>query len=277
MLARSTPIDPRLQMIDMQPLIQAAQVREKARADLNKSVVDAIDDFNKKKKKQMEEKISIKNIQELLGVDNPALAKDLLKNPIVLEAYKYQQQADARANEEALKAQELENAKNAAIEQERRIQLDKSNRQAAIDAVAVNTDTEGNIDFKSAARDFVSSFGGTDQKYLQQILGRGKITRTKDNTIVDEFGNYLGTASSTLIPKTKEEIKAQQLANEKKEKEIEELSLKIQALQNEINLGKQFGTSSGTKTVQLKDRSGNLRNVPEDQVEEALGAGYTRP
>jgi len=110
MLARSTTIDPRLQMINMQPLIQAAQVREKARADLNKSVVDAIDEFNKKKKKQMEDKISIKNIQEILGVDNPALAKDILKNPMVLEAYKFQQESDAEANR-VQKQYDLEMAK----------------------------------------------------------------------------------------------------------------------------------------------------------------------
>ena len=104
MLRGSSPI--RLSQLDVAPIVQAAQVAEAADVNLSNAVNQSILNFTQKQEQKKQEKIAISSIQNLLGIDDPNLAKSVYKDEIVRDAYIAKQQSDAELQLAQLKAQQ---------------------------------------------------------------------------------------------------------------------------------------------------------------------------
>jgi len=85
----------RLSQLDVAPIVQAAQVAEAADVNLSNAVNQSILDFTQKQEQKKQEKIAISSIQNLLGIDDPNLAKSIYKDEIVRDAFVAKQKADA--------------------------------------------------------------------------------------------------------------------------------------------------------------------------------------
>ena len=93
MLRGSSPI--RLSQLDVAPIVQAAQVAEAADVNLSNALNQSILDFTQKQEQKKQEKIAISSIQNILGIDDPNLAKSIYKDEIVRDAFVAKQKADA--------------------------------------------------------------------------------------------------------------------------------------------------------------------------------------
>jgi hypothetical protein len=85
MLRGSTSIQ--LSQLDISPAIQAGALEQQAAVNLAGSVNQAIQNFQVKKEQKEQEKIGISAIQNMLGIDDPNVAKAVYKDPAVRDAY----------------------------------------------------------------------------------------------------------------------------------------------------------------------------------------------
>jgi len=98
----------RLSQLDVAPLVQAAQMTEAANVNLNNAINQSILNFTKKQEQKKQEKIGISSIQNMLGIDDPNLAKSIYKDEIVRDAYTMQQEARYELAAQKASAKEIE-------------------------------------------------------------------------------------------------------------------------------------------------------------------------
>ena len=88
----SSPVNVNLGMLDTRPAIQANAMVQQANVNLANSVNQAVNNFVQAKEKKENEQISINAIQSLLGIDDPNLAKAIVKDPAVGKAFQFQRE-----------------------------------------------------------------------------------------------------------------------------------------------------------------------------------------
>ena len=103
----SSPIDTRLGILDATPAIQANALVQQANVNVANSINQAVNNFIKAKEKKENEQISINAIQSLLGIDDPNLAKAIVKDPAVGKAFQFQREQEQIMNLAKLEAGNL--------------------------------------------------------------------------------------------------------------------------------------------------------------------------
>ena len=76
----------RLSQLDVRPAVEAAQMVAAAKANLNSSVNQSILDFSQKKQKKKQDKIGIKAIQNMFGLDDTT-ARAVYKDEVVRDSF----------------------------------------------------------------------------------------------------------------------------------------------------------------------------------------------
>jgi len=102
-LQRGTPIDPRLQMLDVSPALQAGALELQSMVNLNESIQGAISNFQTKQEEKKQKEIGIKSIQDLMGIDDPKLAAAIYADESVRDAYKQSQDIQLQKQELLMK------------------------------------------------------------------------------------------------------------------------------------------------------------------------------
>ena len=100
----SSPIDTRLGILDATPAIRANALVQQANVNVANSINQAVDNFIKAKEKKENERISVNAIQSLLDIDDPNLAKAIVKDPAVRNAFQFQQEQEQKMNLAMLEA-----------------------------------------------------------------------------------------------------------------------------------------------------------------------------
>ena len=98
----------RLSQLDVRPAVEAAQMVAAAKANLNSSINQSILDFAQKQQKKKQDKIGIKAIQNMYGLDDTT-ARAVYKDDVVRDAFVIKQKADAelKLTEEKAKNERL--------------------------------------------------------------------------------------------------------------------------------------------------------------------------
>jgi len=186
----------RLSKLDVRPAVEAAQMVAAAKANLNSSVNQSILDFAQKQQKKKQDKIGIKAIQNMYGLDD-ATAKAVYSDEIVRDAFVQKQKADAdlaRRRKEELQLKILQDEQQRVQEQ----------RDIFEKAIAVNTTPEGTVDMSNVRQSFVE-LGGRDEKVFGDLFNvRGEIEITKEGVIkqdTPEGEKFYGQISSKFLNK----------------------------------------------------------------------------
>jgi hypothetical protein len=103
----SSPIDTRLGILDATPAIRANALVQQANVNVANSINQAVDNFIKAKEKKENEQISINSIQSLLDIDDPNLAKAIVKDPAVRNAFQFQREQEQKMKLAMLEAGNL--------------------------------------------------------------------------------------------------------------------------------------------------------------------------
>ena len=189
----SSPI--RLSQLDVAPIVQAAQVAEAADVNLSNAVNQSILDFTKKQEQKKQEKIAISSIQNMLGIDDPNLAKSIYKDEIVRDAFFQKQKSDANLIRKQREQVELEILQS-------EFETSKADEEALQKAISENIDTEGNLD-KSGVESAYLEFGGTNLKVLDLFKEPGEVKVDPETGIITQDGVYKGQVATELLIKGK--------------------------------------------------------------------------
>ncbi len=100
----SSPVNVNLGMLDTRPAIQANAMVQQANVNLANSVNQAVNNFVQAKEKKENEQISINAIQSILGISDPNLAKAIVKDPAVRNAFQFQREQEQIMNLAKLEA-----------------------------------------------------------------------------------------------------------------------------------------------------------------------------
>lgn len=87
-LQRSTAVDPRLGALNLDPIMQANAIEQQSLVDLNKSILDSVQNYQTKQEEKKQKEIGIKSIQDLMEITDPKLAAALYNDPVVMDAAK---------------------------------------------------------------------------------------------------------------------------------------------------------------------------------------------
>jgi hypothetical protein len=213
----------RLSQLDVRPAVEAAQMVAAAKANLNSSINQSILDFSKKQEKKKQDKIGIKAIQNMYGLDD-STAKAVYSDEIVRDAFVQKQKADndlARKQRQELELQILQDERKRVQEQ----------RDIFSKSIAVNTATDGTVDVSGVRQSFID-LGGTDESVLGNLyLGRDyKLDQETGLVLVD--GEPKFNVGKAFVEPTEEEKKKSKLDLEKKQAEIDKLRAEITKIQS---------------------------------------------
>jgi len=87
-LQRSTAVDPRLGALNLDPIMQANAIEQQSLVDLNKSILDSVQNYQTKQEEKKQKEIGIKSIQDLMDINDPKLAAAIYGDPVVMDAAK---------------------------------------------------------------------------------------------------------------------------------------------------------------------------------------------
>ena len=220
MLKGSSPI--RLSQLDVAPIVQAAQVAEAADVNLSNAVNQSILNFTQKQEQKKQEKIAISSIQNMLGIDDPNLAKSIYKDEIVRDAFFQKQKSDANLIRQQREQVELDILQG----EQKRIE---EQRDIFGKAIAVNTAPDGTVDVSGVRQSFID-LGGTDESVLGDLyLGTDyKLDQETGLVLVD--GEPKFNVGKAFVEPSEYDLKLQNLEIEKREKEIERLNAQIEKI-----------------------------------------------
>jgi len=102
-LQRSTAVDPRLGALNLDPIMQANAIEQQSLVDLNKSILDSVQNYQTKQEEKKQKEIGIKSIQDLMGIDDPKLAGAIYADESVRDAYKQSQDIQLQKQELLMK------------------------------------------------------------------------------------------------------------------------------------------------------------------------------
>lgn len=102
-LQRSTAVDPKLGALNLDPIMQANAIEQQSLVDLNKSILDSVQNYQTKQEEKKQKEIGIKSIQDLMGIDDPKLAGAIYADKSVRDAYKQSQDIQLKKQELLIK------------------------------------------------------------------------------------------------------------------------------------------------------------------------------
>ena len=221
----------RLSQLDVRPAVEAAQMVAAAKANLNSSVNQSILNFAQKQQKKKQDKIGIKAIQNMYGLDE-ATAKAVYSDEIVRDAFNQKQISDAnliRKQREQLQLEILQ-------DEQKRVQ---EQREIFEKAIAVNTTPEGKVDMSGVRQSF-ADLGGRDEGVFGDLFNvRGEVEISDKGVITQdtpEGPRFLGQVPQSALGKepTQEEKEKTKLDLEKSRTEIEKLRAQIAKIESEM-------------------------------------------
>ena len=210
-----------LSKLNVRPAVEAAQMVAAAKANLNSSVNQSILDFAQKQQKKKQDKIGIKAIQNMYGLDDTT-AKAVYSDEIVRDAFVQKQKADSdltRRQAEQIKLQMLQ-------EEQQRVQ---EQRDIFGKAISVNTTPDGTVDVSGVRQSFID-LGGTDESVLGGLyLGTDyKLDQETGLVLVD--GKPKFNVGKAFVKPTESELKLKQLEVDKKQAEVDKLLAQIEEI-----------------------------------------------
>ena len=235
MLRGSSPI--RLSQLDVAPIVQAAQVAEAADVNLSNAVNQSILDFTKKQEQKKQEKIAISSIQNMLGIDDPNLAKSIYKDEIVRDAFFQKQKSDANLIRQQREQVELDilQGEQKRIEEQREI-FEK--------AIAKNTTPEGKVNMSGVRQSF-ADLGGRDESVFGDLFNvRGEIEITKEGIIkqdTPEGEKFYGQVPTAIL-----DIPLTEAEKAKNKAELDKLEAEIDRLNAQAELYRSKAGDTGT-------------------------------
>jgi hypothetical protein len=198
-------------------------------------------DFSQKQQKKKQDKIGIKAIQNMYGLDETT-AKAVYGDEIVRDAFNQKQKSDANLISKQREQLQLEILQG----EQKRVQ---EQRDIFEKAISVNTTPDGTVDMSSVKQSF-ADLGGRDESVFGDLFNvRGEIKITKEGIIKQETPEgekYYGQVPQSALGKepTESELKLKQLEIDKKQAEVDKLLAQIE----EIKAGDTSSTTSTTTT-----------------------------
>lgn len=191
-LQRGTPIDPRLQMLDVSPALQAGALELQSMVNLNESIQGAVQNFQEKQEEKKMTKMRAQTIEKFLpnlGIaagteESKQVALTLAKDPQAIASMSDLISIGDQRQKRAIEQDKLENK--------------KADDKLVLDAIAASTGTDGKVDKGSLENAYVQ-LGGNNLETLESLRGPGEIVVDPETGIITQDGSYKGQVSAQLL------------------------------------------------------------------------------
>ena len=255
-LQRSTAVDPRLGALNLDPIMQANAIEQQSLVDLNKSVMESVENFQAKQEEKRMTRMRAKTLEQFMP--NLGIAAG---TPLAKEV------SNTLANDpNALKSMSdlivIGGQKQKLASQQAKLDDDK----LVSDAIAASIGTDGKVD-KGSLENAYLQLGGNNLETLESLRGPGEIVVDNDTGIWSQDGVAKGQVATSLLPSSQEANKTKAATDEAK---LEKIRLENEKLRADLS-----GVNSGTIDVNsltetdLKYYNEAMKN-PESEESKAL-------
>lgn len=226
-LQRGTPIDPRLQMLDVSPALQAGALELQSMVNLNESIQGAISNFQEKQEEKKMTKMRAQTIEKFLpnlGIaagteESKQVALTLAKDPQAIASMSDLISIGDQRQKRAIEQDKLENK--------------KADDKLVSDAIAASMGTDGKVD-KGSLENAYLQLGGNNLETLESLRGPGEIIVNQDTGVITQDGVFKGSVATSLLPSSKESSKTKAEMNAAK---LEKLQLENEKLRADLEGG----------------------------------------
>tara|TARA_R110002012_G_scaffold8674_4_gene39948 strand:+ start:152 stop:937 length:786 start_codon:yes stop_codon:yes gene_type:complete len=227
-LQRGTPIDPRLQMLDVSPALQAGALELQSMVNLNESIQGAISNFQEKQEEKKMTKMRAQTIEKFLpnlGIaagteESKQVALTLAKDPQAIASMSDLISIGNKRQKMASEQDELENK--------------KADDKLVLDAIAASTGTGGKVD-KGSLENAYLQLGGNNLETLESLRGPGEIVVDQDTGVITQDGVFKGQVPQSALGK--EPTEAENTEAKINAAKLEKLKLENQELRANLEGG----------------------------------------